>query len=296
MSSQDLTRESDEGFAPVERTVGAMTAEEFEALPDSEKEKYPALEVMSFAGRIFGEEMPEAVFVLVIEEMLIELRYYFQLPIGKMNLNLKRAIRDFQIDQGESPTGVLTMAQFMKLGDLGTSQEIETILPGSSPLAWIGDTVATAEGTWSFEGNARPIQSCQIRCFRDFGLCFEALGQINYDPIFGNDAMLDISLELWDITRWSSEEVVAEKGDSKCVSYTLTINGQKGKALQFRRGKGGPGCEGIAESPQIIEMVNGVEVALDYYRERRNAARENMSSEFRKHIESLATSIKQEAD
>jgi len=61
--------------------------------------------------------------------------------------------------------------------------------------------------------------------------CEETTGEI------ADGGQLSLFQDNFKITRWTTDELVAENDSPLCVSYTLTINFRKEQAHLFRRGK-----------------------------------------------------------
>jgi hypothetical protein len=249
------------------------SAEEFENLPEEVQKAYPAFD----AFKLF-DSLPAEAMVMMTEIALLELKYYLEVPTAKENDKLKAAIRDFQKDIGENPTGILTMGQWETLTDRHSDLTYDMVRPMSvTPSVSISGEVADAEGTWSFEGNAVPIQMSKIQCFYSTGHCFEAMASANYEPveIFGDSTpQLEAQLVLWTIDKWTPTEVQASYSAS-CASYTLTIDIDMDSAIQVRRGKG---CPGIADEPQILKLVSGFD-AWREYRDKLNEEKGELTSQ-----------------
>lgn len=220
----------------------------------------PFLETVAEAETEFG--IPTGMYVFLIRQALIDL-YYDQecVPSAAIDQRYKRAVGAFQRRLGNPPTGVLTVQEFDKLQMAHEQAVPEWPAPGMLHSVGIRSDYAQATGTWRFRGPAKladPIQASKIECYRELGVCIEAIAVADYGQMLmgGMSHYVRADLTVWKITRWESGvEIVAEDDSAMCVSTTLTLTARNKQATQFRRGKGGVGCRGIAESPQVLELV-----------------------------------------
>ena len=147
-----------------------------------------------------------------------------------------------------------------------------------------------AQGTWVFEGDAiaDPVQTTEIVCQRSSRNCSMATVRLNMpeNTAFDNSAYIYLDTDDFSITKWTESEVVSENESSKCIAYTLVINTKKKEASMFRRAKG-KGCAGIAESPQIMKLVDGFQPVFKYWRDRNHKINEMRSSSFQREMKAL---------
>ncbi len=268
----------------------ALTAEELNKLPQEEARKIPILKALPVLG------MSQKTFIFLIEDCFIDLRYLFKKPSGKPSAELTSAIKQFQSDIGHKPTGVMLMGEWEELAKRNGLMGFVPIYPGGFHVINVGDLVSV-EGTWIFENedNADPIQKTKIICHKSSGRCWMATARVSMPGTssFGTYmAQLYVDIEEYPITKWSNYEVQAENDDSRCVSYTLTINTQKKAVHMFRRGKGNKGCERIAESPSILKLVDGFNVGYKYYQDRNKKISDVRSSAYQKWMKELISSEK----
>jgi hypothetical protein len=257
-----------------------LTKEQINKLSKEKARILPAKELFSAVG------ISDKEFIFLVENMLLDLRYLFKRPTGKPSTELTAAIKQFQLDIGHKQTGILLAEEFEELGKRYDLIGFIPIYPSSTHILRVGNLVS-AKGTWVFEKDsiANPIQTTDIICQKTSGKCWVATAEISMNS--GN-AYLSVDIEEWIITKWNDYEVQAENDNSRCVNYTLTINTKNKEAYMFRRGKGISGCEGIAESPSILKLVDGFDVGYKYYHERLKKRSEILSSAFRKQINDLS--------
>lgn len=263
----------------------ALTESEFNNLPPEKLKILPMQEAMSAMGT--SDEM----YYFILESSLLDLRYFYKEPSGKLTPDLIKAIKEFQSDIGHKATGVLTMEQFEILTKRHNMLTGVQTYPGNVDVQITNvDSYLVANGTWVFENDkqADQLQTSKIICSRPSSICNMATARISmHGDNLGDEASLYVDIEDWNITKWTEHEVQAENDDALCVSYTLSINYSKKEAFMFRRGKGGPSCEGIAESPQILKLVGGFDVGNKYWSERREETNKVRSSTYQKLLKNL---------
>jgi peptidoglycan hydrolase-like protein with peptidoglycan-binding domain len=265
-----------------------------DANPKSAKEEasrhLPAIDALvSNLSRLRDKPVERAAAVFTIEEALSALKYYLAIPTGVENEKLADAVRNFQNAIGSKPTGILTVAELDILWERQALVTPKEIYP--SPRRWVDGNAqfAFAEGTWVFENEkqAYPIQTSKVDCWRDRMTCEHTLAEIS------EFSQLIIHQEVFKVTKWTDVELVAENHRPRCVSYTLSINFQNQQVYQFRRGKGGQGCEGIAEKPQILRLEDGFKVGWEYYKEQGQKALEAYNPEYSKHLKRFRELLQQ---
>ena len=203
----------------------------------------------------------------VVEYALYRLGFYRQSITGKENPSLRAAIKRFQKSMGSEPTGDLLMGEFIELDRRKETLDQRQVVPENELRIVKSGDFLIAEGTWTFKNGAMrfPIQTTEIRCTRRPEECVGVTASLLEGGAAAAAADLDLSWRYWKITKWSDEEVVAENDDSPCVAYTLTISPKANSVYQFRRGKGGEGCEQSTGAPEIMLLADGTAVARQHY-------------------------------
>ena len=278
---------------PLPEVNRVSTIEEFNNLPEEQQKAYPAFEMFQLGAEHDETGIPVEAAIATTELCLTQLKYYLHLPMGEERKELPDAISAFQSDLGEEPTGTLTVGQLQVLSERADAHMPETVHPSGGVFVSGFGGYAVAEGTWSFDDNLIPIQTSKIECYREWRVCLEALAQINYEPfsIFEFSTLppqLEVLLQRWQITSWTTTEITAKLDDAACVTYNLTIDLRTESAHQVRRGKGGKACEGIAETPQIINLVDGFDAGNKYASERQEKASKYLSSKYVKALMAIA--------
>jgi hypothetical protein len=263
-----------------------LTREQYEALSDEEKSQLPVLEIFRFGDESF---FSDELVIALIENVLCDLKYYPHYPSGEINDNLTNAIKELQHDIGAKPSGVLTAGQWFELQEIHDGLSVEPVGLPSGVFIHGGSEFARAEGTWSFDGNARPIQASKIECYKQMGACFEAMAYVDRGfPFQMDDHMLEIDLQVWEVIHWDTASIIAKNDEAGCAAYNLTIDLRTESAFQVRRGKG---CEGFAESPMMVQLVDGFEIAFEARGERHRASSELVSSRYQEAFKRIAEEI-----
>lgn len=212
-----------------------------------------------------------------LENALYNLHYYQQTPTGKMNPELKKAIKNFQKDMDKPATGELTVAQLYQL--IGRYQQAfpggihgREIYPEKLKVQ-ITNNIVAAQGTWlalNREQQYTSIESSEIRCNRRDNRCVEAMAMIvdGSTQMAGYDR-LTVGSMVWEITSWDSGEIVAENTLNPCVSYSLFIEPETKKVYLQYRYKGAQNCSHAeGEAPTINQLVDGPTFAKKYYNQK----------------------------
>ena len=223
------------------------------------------LPAITYFSQINGNK-PESLVIGEIQFMLYRLGYYPSFPDGKNTPLYQEAVKKFQAANNAPQTGNLTVAEWQRLVNHynyhANNIPLKQIYPTSYQFVQQGNLVAM-KGTWRFTDSTlqmiAPIQVSDIRCDKTKNVCAEARSLL---VNFVNEDLLAADLIAWQVTTWDNNEIIAENNSSDCVSYTLYINLQKQMASQTRRGKN---CFGVASEPMSLELVDGKEVADEYY-------------------------------
>lgn len=213
---------------------------------------------------------PEALVIGETQFMLYKLGFYPSLPNGANTALYQTAVKKFQKSIEAEQTGVITVNQWYKL------QAAYNNSPGNIPMKEIhpvsyqfgmsenGNRIF-AKGTWQFTGNdvkmMAPIQTSDIRCDKANNVCAEARALL---VNFTDEDLLDSELIIWQVTKWDDNEIIAENDTAECVAYTLYVNLKTEVISQTRRGKN---CYGTAAQPMTIKLVDGSEVAKEFYQD-----------------------------
>ena len=262
--------------------IGSMTDSEIEELSESEKARIPVFDLLARPSKDeTGSNEKRKAIIAGLEMMLYDLRYYSRWPTGETSPSLTKAIADFQADLDHESTGIFLMGEFEELGERYDYFEHESLrLSDYSAVLIFGD-YATVTGTWIFaDGSkmANAIQTSEISCDKNQRVCREAVADVLLNT-------LNVSTSEMRVTKWTKTEIVAEDDTARCVSYTLSINIPSKKATKFRRNKGGDDCRDYAQTPQVLELVKGSDVALEISESKERGRLDAFNSSYKKVLE-----------
>jgi peptidoglycan hydrolase-like protein with peptidoglycan-binding domain len=171
-----------------------ITAEQLEHMSKAEISKFPAIPTMTMmmATGSVKSGIENAV-VMMIEDSLYTLRFYLHKPTGAISSELTDAIKAFQRQSGYKATGTLVMEEYDRLSLEVAQYKISQVqvVPLAGDTATKGPRVTRqgsfihAEGTWvsSDMDLAFPINSSQIDCAKDEGICRESIAELVLTPM-----------------------------------------------------------------------------------------------------------------
>ncbi len=223
----------------------------------------------------------------MIGEALYELRYYVgEIPSGKITPKLKDAIKDFQRSLGNDPTGELLLGELTELTDRYSKLNPNRIgLPGYNFFTL--DGYVGLRGTWVFkDGRAHgiPIQTSVIELDKTTMSGVEAMASI----FEGDDSLLTADIIHWKITKWNTEEIVAENNAPLNASYTLSVDLKNEKVYMFRRHKGEKIFGKLELEASILELVDGFKVSYDLHQKQQKEAYKLYNPKYKNVFEQLS--------
>jgi hypothetical protein len=256
--------------------IESLTDDELENLPEEAIKRIPFIWAMTKRG---PESRQTA--TMMLEMMLGELKYYLDIPKGKMTDKLVDAVKEFQKTIGAKPTGELLMGELDVMGKRIASLHPPKIQLPMEYEVYIDDHYALMKGTWIFQDgtfHAAPLQTSRIRLDRQTKTGIEAIAQVLR---FGESdtASLDVSINDWEVLRWDAREIRAEMvGGDAAVSFTMVIDIAAKKVRMFRLPKSGHEAE---FKPQVLELKEGWGISLNFWRKYQEEAWEMMAPAYR---------------
>ncbi|MAZ40331.1 MAG: hypothetical protein CMF49_09460 [Legionellales bacterium] len=219
-----------------------------------------------------ANDTPEPMLIGEMQFMLHKLGFYPSLPNGKQTVLFQQAVKSFQKSIQEKQTGSLTVSQWYQLVAKYNNHPSNVPMKEIHPMSYhfeMNQNNVFVKGTWQIQASDMvmfsPIQTSDIRCDRVNNACAEARALlINFTA----QDLLDADLVVWQVTKWTDSEIIAENNSAECVAYTLYINLEKQTVVQSRRGKN---CFGQATQPITMVLEDGKQVAEAYYQ--KNQAR-----------------------
>jgi hypothetical protein len=207
------------------------------------------------------------------------------------------AIRSYQKDLGDQPTGKLTVWQIFQLN---YRSELQSVSPPNLSHSFIsGKTSDSAfvDGTMTIveERPAWPINVVKLNCFKNEGYC--RLEELDVEPPAENDWVYDFSI-LWTdalfykIISWSEDVVQAEyePPSDSCRSTTMDLN-FKTKEFYLITKNTGKECAVLGlkleqlKKPRISQIVDGEKIIESELQLLKQKSYGMLSSEFRARID-----------
>lgn len=188
---------------------------------------------------------------------------------GEEDEATKKAVAKFQSNEKLPPTGELDATTLVRLFDAWKETTRPSItLPSLHVGTEFWSEFVSAKGTWIMEGEEQglPLQSSEIECRRELGLCIEATAII----MEGNH--LTVWLEVNRVERWDDYEIVTRPREHECTRYTLRISRSQRSVTGLRSTKKTAGtCLHIEAKDFRLKLEDGL-VALRGYEAKRKAA------------------------
>lgn len=213
--------------------------------------------------------------------------------------NYKAALKAFQIDLGDKPTGELTVWQIHKLGQRAEMQKLSRVLFPEQFFSAMSDNHAIIEGTMTLidERIAYPINHVKVECYKKENYC--EFNQIRIlvpnEKSWSQKFYVEESgADYYDITRWgeSSIDGVLRGNGSGCRTTSMNFNFKTKEFFYFTRNAGGD-CEFMGaeipklEKPRIGQIVDGSEIIDKEFGTISKAAFDVLASDFRSKVETL---------
>jgi len=212
------------------------------------------------------------------------------------------AVRAFQTDLGDEPTGKLTVGQ---IHQLSKRSEMQGTSPPSIPGFFsdiLVDGYATLQGTIQMldETAAFPVNQVKIRCVKHEGYC--TLDEIDVQFPKETDWVLGFTVYWTDplqykITKWTDDVVEADYEAAalatQCRNTKLQLN-FKAKEYFVITTNAGEQCEVMGvkfdelKKPRISKIVDGEKLIQAEYAAFRKRQFEVLASEYRDQITSAA--------
>lgn len=265
----------------------AITPEEYSDLAPEVALQVPMVEALT----VFGWSRKEYFFI--IENALIDLRYYYKEPTGTSSTALMNAIRNFQSAMQHPPTGSLRVNEFVELVERTNGLWQVPVLPPRVAIIR-ENNVLTLEGTWQSD-RARdpdPVQTVQVRCRREQGSCTMATAKVRMNDTEGgwfhnNTADLEVRMADLKVTRWDAQSVEATYQPYFCVTDTLVVDLRADQVRMFRDRSAQDSCADVKPSRDILRLVDGDEPAATFWERRRDRAHLLRSRAFREQVDAL---------
>lgn len=207
-----------------------------------------------------------------------------------------QAVKQFQADLGDKPTGIFTVYQIYQLQYRSALQSLSAISFPSLFSNYKDDTYAKVEGTLKNidDKMAWPINHVRISCFKNEKNCtFEMIyldvpDKDSWSQTFS--VMQDLT-ETFYIDRWTIDSIDASSSetDDKCRVTSLSFN-FKTKEFFYVTKNGGGKCDVLGlkleklPKPRIAQLVDGEHIFSEEFSKINTVAFDALSSSFKKRI------------
>lgn len=265
----------------------AITPEAYAELAPEVALQLPMVEALP----VFGWSRKEYYFI--IENALIDLRYYYGEPAGASSAKLISAIRNFQSAMQHAPTGSLRVNEFVELVERTNSLWQLPIMPPRAAVIRDGDIVSL-EGTWVSERtrDPDPVQTALVRCRHATGQCTMAIAKVHLNDAEGswfhsNSADLDVRMSDLKITRWDENGIEAQYRPYFCITDTLVIDLRTDEARIHRERARDTSCAETKVNRDTLRLTDGDTVAGPFWEQRRDRTHLLRSRAFRERVEEI---------
>lgn len=211
------------------------------------------------------------------------------------------AVKAFQVDLGDKPTGGLTVWQIHQLEQRSDMQKLSRVNFPNQFTSFITDAYAVVQGTMIIVDDkiAWPINHVRVSCSKSRGSC--ELDQLHFVLPDENSwsqtyQVMENSTESYVIARWDKDSIESHPlGTSKdCRNTGLSFN-FKIKEFYFITRNAGGDCKLMLGSelekltkPRVAQVVDGKKIVDEKFSEIQKAAYNVLSSAFRKRVDALS--------
>ena len=211
------------------------------------------------------------------------------------------AVKAFQLDLGDKPTGVLTVWQIHSLGQRSELQSLSRVLFPDQFYSSKTDDYASIQGTMIIidEQIAWPINHVKVKCYKNQNYC--QLDQIQVsvpdDKSFSqNYQVQENDPEYYNVSRWGRDSIDAEPKEigMGCRTTSMNLN-FKTKEFYYTTRNAGGNCEVLGTTlpklpkPRIAQIVDGSEIIRKEFAKFEKAAYDVLASDFRKQVDEVST-------
>lgn len=209
----------------------------------------------------------------------------------------KKAVKDFQKDLNDPPTGELTVSQIHQLTKRSEMQIMGTpsILEKFESRKIGG--FATVRGTMVIldEKIAWPINLHNVQCIQSLGTCSVrqvAIWTPNETSFSQTLTIFEDQSGTYEITKWEKDVIEARSDSSGCREESVTLN-FKLQEFFFITRNGSKPCESLGvkipplQKPRIAQLIDGKDVISKEFNRMKEAAFKVTSSRFQRQVKDL---------
>ena len=215
--------------------------------------------------------------------------------------DFEAAVKAFQKDLGDEPTGTLTVWQIHNLQQRAEMQKLGQLIFPDQWSSWKSDDLASVQGTVTLIDDqiAWPINHVKIECNKQLAYC--QWDQIHVqvpdkDSLWSRSYhVIEQPTEFFDITRWTENEIEAVPNvqtSTMCRTMSLILNFKTKEFYEIARNAGGD-CKVLGveleplKKPRVAQVVDGDKIIREEFRKVRRAAFDVLASNIRGQLTEL---------
>ena len=211
----------------------------------------------------------------------------------------KSAIKKFQTDLSDTPTGILTVWQIHNLEKRSEMQKLSRVIFPYQLSSFMTDNYAVVEGTMVIIDDkiAWPINHVKVKCYKNENYC--QLEQISLSAPKDDSWSQSYSLmihgtETYNISRWNQDMIDAEPVDGaiNCRIVNLNLNFKTKEFYQIIR-NAAEKCEFMGvileklTKPRVAQIIDGSNVINAEFDKIENAAFDVLSGDFKTKVDKV---------
>ncbi|MDX2073046.1 MAG: hypothetical protein SFX19_01620 [Alphaproteobacteria bacterium] len=213
--------------------------------------------------------------------------------------NYDAAVKAFQSDMGEKPTGTLTVWQIWKLQERADMQKLGNVAFPDSFSSVITNDSARIEGTAIIidEKIAWPINHVTVNCYKADKYCEVAqivLVLPDEQSWAQQYQVMDTGKDFYKITRWENDNIDAVSMNTceACRTVSLNYNFKTKEFIEITRNTD-KDCKILDKAmpklpkPRMSQIVDGKKIIQQEFGNLRKKAYGYLASDFRKQVDEL---------
>lgn len=213
------------------------------------------------------------------------------------------AVKAFEADLGDKPTGVLTVWQIHNLQQRSEMQGLSRVLFPDQFSSYKSNDYVSIQGTMMIidEKAAWPINHTNVKCFKNENYCArdQILLTLPDDKSWSqNYGVIQDSTEHYEISRWDQDSINAKPREtsSGCRTTSMNLNFKTKEFYYITRNAGGD-CKVLGATldklpkPRISQIVDGSKIIGEEFAKIEKAAFDILASDLRKQVAEISTNV-----
>ncbi|MCB9990856.1 MAG: hypothetical protein H6867_05705 [Rhodospirillales bacterium] len=217
--------------------------------------------------------------------------------------NYDTAVKAFQKDLGDEPTGIFTVWQIYNLEQRAEMQKLDTVFFPENFSSYIAKDSAKVEGTVTIleDRIAYPINHVKVNCYKTDGYCeynMTVLMVPKEDSWSQSYQVMDMGTDIYKITRWENDEIDAVPTNTgTCRINSLNFNFKTKEFFEIAKNAEGE-CEFMGTTfeklakPRISQILDGKKIIQQEFANLKKKAFEVTASDFQKKANKLIETVK----